>query len=320
MQDDSANQVVHMTLEWSEAAVRLAGLGAKNLIALILAVMKDSEKLAGKTNMNALLRAGEPVTNFPMDKKTFKEFEKHAKKHGILYTGVRFANGDKNLVDVIYQEKNSRMFNAIMEGMQFPVPQREQEVKNAVARAQQGDKSSGRGFGFLQPASERKNRKMDNTGKFLEGLSEAALAGLLLEMVAGLKEQGKDTGVLAQAIGSKDFVPVTGDAAMMGKIQSSLQALGVSVPLVPGEDGKVMMLADKKDAPLINSSFQALGEKPPIPTTEQPAKRGPGRPPKQQGDRPSTKDKIEGIKQQQKAAAAKAPAKGKAKAPVRGAK
>ena len=259
---EAANQVIHMGLEIGDKAVRLAGLGAKNLAALILAILKDSKKLAGKTNLNRLLREGKPLTSYTMDKKAFSEFKKHAKVHGILVTAVRNFKGDNNLVDVVYQEENQRLFNAILEGMKQPIAKKDEAVKNAVARAQQGDKSKGRGFGWRLHRTERKNKGMENT---LGNLSEAALVGILLELVQENAKQGKEGGALAQAIASKDFSPVLVDAQHMDKVQKSFNALGVQIPVVPGADGKVMLMAEAKDATLVNSAFQAIGQPPPMP-------------------------------------------------------
>ena len=45
---DAAEQVVRMTLEGSEVAIKLVGSGAKQLAILLYAVLRDQKKTKGK--------------------------------------------------------------------------------------------------------------------------------------------------------------------------------------------------------------------------------------------------------------------------------
>lgn len=48
---ETADLVVKESIQITESAVKLAGLGAKNLAALLIAIAKDNPKLAGKTGL-----------------------------------------------------------------------------------------------------------------------------------------------------------------------------------------------------------------------------------------------------------------------------
>ena len=48
---DAAEQVVRMSLETGEVAVRLAGSGAKQLAVLIYAILREQKKTAGKARL-----------------------------------------------------------------------------------------------------------------------------------------------------------------------------------------------------------------------------------------------------------------------------
>ena len=46
---DAAEQVVRMSLETGEVAVKLAGAGAKQLAVLLYAILREQKKTKGKT-------------------------------------------------------------------------------------------------------------------------------------------------------------------------------------------------------------------------------------------------------------------------------
>ena len=57
----AADQLTREGIQFTEMTAKLAGLGAKNLAALVMALMKDSEKLAGKTSLRRLLQDGKEL-------------------------------------------------------------------------------------------------------------------------------------------------------------------------------------------------------------------------------------------------------------------
>ena len=65
---ETADLVVKESIQITESAVKLAGLGAKNLAALLIAIAKDNPKLAGKTGLKRLIQDGEELTIFSIAK------------------------------------------------------------------------------------------------------------------------------------------------------------------------------------------------------------------------------------------------------------
>ena len=53
---DAAEQVVRMSLETGEVAVRLAGSGAKQLAILLYAILREQKKTAGKARLTNTIR------------------------------------------------------------------------------------------------------------------------------------------------------------------------------------------------------------------------------------------------------------------------
>ena len=54
---ETADLMVREGIQITESALKLAGLGAKNLAALLIALANDNQKLAGKTNLKRLIQA-----------------------------------------------------------------------------------------------------------------------------------------------------------------------------------------------------------------------------------------------------------------------
>ena len=50
-----ADMMVKEGIQITESAVKLAGLGAKNLAAIIIAMMNDKTKMQGKTNLKLVV-------------------------------------------------------------------------------------------------------------------------------------------------------------------------------------------------------------------------------------------------------------------------
>ncbi len=61
---DAAEQVVRLSLETGEVAVKLAGEGAKQLAILLYAILREKKKTKGKTRLTNMLRSGKELKVF----------------------------------------------------------------------------------------------------------------------------------------------------------------------------------------------------------------------------------------------------------------
>ncbi|MBQ9721620.1 MAG: hypothetical protein IJV64_13145, partial [Oscillospiraceae bacterium] len=59
---ETADLMVREGIQITESVVKLAGLGAKNLGALLIALAIDNQKLAGKTTLKRLIQDGDELT------------------------------------------------------------------------------------------------------------------------------------------------------------------------------------------------------------------------------------------------------------------
>ena len=85
---ETADLMAREGVQAAEGAVRLAGLGAKNLAAFLLALANDNKKIAGKADLKRLLQDGDQLTVFSVRKDDVPNFRREAKRYGVLYSLV----------------------------------------------------------------------------------------------------------------------------------------------------------------------------------------------------------------------------------------
>ena len=112
---EAAEQVVRMTLEGAEVAVKLAGAGAKNLAVLLYAVLRDQRKTKGKIRLAGMLRSGKELKVFAVRDGDVEKFCAEAKKYGVLYTVLKDRDANDGLTDVMVRAEDAGKINRIFE-------------------------------------------------------------------------------------------------------------------------------------------------------------------------------------------------------------
>ena len=108
---DAADQVVKITLEGAEWAIRLAGTGAKNLGVMLYAMSKEQNKTRGAERLNNMLRSGKPLKVYTFSAKDMDKFKEVAKQY-ILYTILRKGQ-DGDVFDVLVRADETIKINRI---------------------------------------------------------------------------------------------------------------------------------------------------------------------------------------------------------------
>lgn len=122
---ETADLVVKESIQITESAVKLAGLGAKNLAALLVALAKDNPKLAGKTGLKRLIQDGEELTIFSVKQEDLKGFQMESKRYGVLFYPIINRVEKTGTVEVMAKAKDAQQINRIFERMGYPAPVRE---------------------------------------------------------------------------------------------------------------------------------------------------------------------------------------------------
>lgn len=156
---ETAELVVKEGIQITESAVKLAGLGAKNLAALLIAIAKDNPKLSGKTGLKRLIQDGEELTIFSVKQEDLKGFQMESKRYGVLFYPVINKVEKTGTVEIMAKAKDAKQINRIFERMDYPAPVREDAAKKASARAPSENSSKERGNNArisTEMASEKK--------------------------------------------------------------------------------------------------------------------------------------------------------------------
>ena len=104
---EAADQVVRMSLEVGEAALKISGTGAKHLAVMLYAVLKEKKKTKGR----------------------------EAKRYGVLYCAVRNPRGSSDgLIDVIVKEEDAPRINRIVDRFQFASVTEAAKIKTEIER------------------------------------------------------------------------------------------------------------------------------------------------------------------------------------------
>lgn len=114
---EAAEQIVRMSLEGIEVAAKISGAGAKNIAALLYALLKEEKKTRGKARLAPMLRSGKELKVFTIKRENLKKFTKEAKKYGVLYR-VLLDRGDKSPgaeADIIARAEDASKISRIVE-------------------------------------------------------------------------------------------------------------------------------------------------------------------------------------------------------------
>ena len=85
---EAAESIVKMSLEGMEVAARITGTGVERIAVALLAMAKQKQMTKGKTNLNNMLKSGNPLQIFSLKQDELKKFHDESKKYGILYTAL----------------------------------------------------------------------------------------------------------------------------------------------------------------------------------------------------------------------------------------
>lgn len=118
---DSAEEVVRISLEGMEVALKIAGTGAKNIAVMIYTIMKDNQQTKGKTRLTNMLKTGKPLKIFTIRAEDLKKFSQEAKKYGVLYCALADKKNSKidGMVDIMVREEDASKMNRIAERFNF---------------------------------------------------------------------------------------------------------------------------------------------------------------------------------------------------------
>ncbi len=137
---DAAEQVVRLSLETGEVAVKLAGEGAKQLAILLYAILREQKKTKGKTRLTNMLRSGKELKVFAVKDSDLQLFCREAKKYGVLYCVLKDRDATDGLTDIMVRAEDASKINRIFERFNLAAVDMA-EVRSEIERSRQEQES-----------------------------------------------------------------------------------------------------------------------------------------------------------------------------------
>lgn len=133
---DAAEQVVRMSLNGAEVALRVTGKGAEKAAILIYRALKsaknESTKTKGAIRLANLARSGKKLDVTEIMDVDLKKFCTEAKKYGILYTVLKDRNRTDGLTEIMYKTEDKEKLGIIFDKLNMATYDTA-EVKNEIA-------------------------------------------------------------------------------------------------------------------------------------------------------------------------------------------
>lgn len=115
---DAANEVLKITLDGTDFVLRLAGTGAKELIAMLYAISKDHQKSEmGKKSLANMLRKCKDIKIFSLQRKDLEKFVREGKRYGIMYCTLldKDDKSPNSVVDILVRAEDAQRVDRIVE-------------------------------------------------------------------------------------------------------------------------------------------------------------------------------------------------------------
>ncbi len=115
---DAAEQIVRMSLEGTEVALKLTGSAAKNIAAALYTIAKnaDRNKTKGHQRLSAMLKSGKELKVFTISEEHLKRFAQETKRYGVVYCALRGKEKSADgMVDVMVRAEDASKINRIVE-------------------------------------------------------------------------------------------------------------------------------------------------------------------------------------------------------------
>ena len=162
---DAAEQVVRLSLETGEVAVKLAGEGAKQLAILLYAILREQKKTKGKTRLTNMLRSGKELKVFAVKDSDLQLFCREAKKYGVLYCVLKDRDATDGITDIMVRAEDASKINRIFERFRLAtvdMAQLREEIQRSMEKAPEG------------PPQEQAAQEQDSDALLDEMLSPAS--------------------------------------------------------------------------------------------------------------------------------------------------
>lgn len=112
---EAAEQVVRMTLEGTEVAIKIVGKGSEKLLAMMLALLTDKNKASGKVWLSTMLKNGNELKVIAVKDNELATFSKEAGKFGIQFAVLKDKNANDGITDIMVNAKDIALVSRVFD-------------------------------------------------------------------------------------------------------------------------------------------------------------------------------------------------------------
>jgi hypothetical protein len=120
---DAAEQMVKMSLDGVEVALKITGTGAKELLTFLAAALKSNNstlKPKGKARLASMLKSGKALEIFSVKERDLQQFAQGAKQYGIVYSLLRNKKTSPDgLCDIMVKADDAPKISRLVERFKF---------------------------------------------------------------------------------------------------------------------------------------------------------------------------------------------------------
>ena len=124
---DAAEQIVRMSLNGTEVALKLTGKGVKYLAILLGRAIKKAfsgKKVKGKARLKSLIKNEKNLKIFGINDKDLKLFCKEAKRYGVLFSVIKDKKAKDGMTDLLIRGEDAAKVNRIFERFKLTAVER----------------------------------------------------------------------------------------------------------------------------------------------------------------------------------------------------
>lgn len=130
---EAAEQIVRMSLETGEVALKITGQAAKQLAVLLYAILKDQKKTKGRVRLESMCRNTRDVKVFSVSREDVKTFVQKARDYGMLYCAVKGRRD--GMVDFLVRAEDAPKADRIVERFKLASVEEKKDVAVRVDKA-----------------------------------------------------------------------------------------------------------------------------------------------------------------------------------------
>ena len=116
---EAADQVVRMSLNGAEAALKITGSASKEVAKLLYKALKDlskqTKKTKGQMRLSNLVKSGKKLGIYQVADANLKRFCEQAKKYGMIYTVLKDRNKNDGITEVMVKAEDKAKIDRIFE-------------------------------------------------------------------------------------------------------------------------------------------------------------------------------------------------------------